>query len=228
MFNKKLAEKHLNGLLRHYGIRVTGWSTTSSGRANWMKKEIKIPKPTNADRFGVAMHEVKHIIDGDKGKRFEQEFACDMYAREQMIFIGCGEAEIAKWDKRTNWHSLSRIAMAVNRGLSTSKIGPEIREWFHFVDFEQWSGKKVFIRHNKTKEKGYTIELSENIGLDQIRALLFEKGLTIEMSETDDSTFGHWMVGHIGESGDEFENLTEVVNHYKLGNEQQKNIRGYV
>ena len=115
-------------MLKQYKIKVIKYRTTSSGRASWEKKEIQIPKPTNADKFGVCMHEIKHIIDGNVGKRFEQEFACDMFAREQMIELNTGG--IDEWDKRVNWHCLSRIAMAVNRGLDVKKIPAHITKWF--------------------------------------------------------------------------------------------------
>lgn len=220
MFNKEIAEQHLNKLLKQYKIKVVKWSTTSSGCAWVKKKEIKIPKPTNPDRFGVCCHEVKHIIDGDivngkKAKRFEQEFACDMFAREQMVLIDTGG--IAEWDNRTNWHCLSRIAMAVNRGLNINKIGKEIREWFYDVDFEKWVGKKIFVQRSKANPKGYTIEYTVNLNKWEVEMLLNRKGLMIEKSDRDDSTYGNWIVRDNGEKyGSEFQNLSEIVRRYEL------------
>jgi len=215
MFDKKIAEQHLNKLLQEYNIKVVKWSVTSSGCAWWNRNEIKIPKPTNSDRFAVCMHEVKHIIDGNKGKRFEQEFACDMYAREQLIFLGFDGVE--EWDKRTNWHCLSRIAMAVNRGLNVGKIGEEIRTWFHDVNFDEWHAMKVFVSHSKTNKKGYNISLTQNITREEIEFLLKEKGLIIEKSVADDSTYNHWIVKRPNEHyGPFFANLTQVIKHYEL------------
>lgn len=214
MFNQQIAEDHLNALLQKHNITVYGWSATSCGRAKWKKREIKIPHPTNADRFGVCMHEIKHIIDGNKGKRFEQEFACDMFAREQMILIGTGG--IAEWDKRTNWHCLSRIAMAVNRGLRVNKIGLEIRSWFVDVDFNTWRGMKVFIRMTKTG-KGYTITLTQNFAKWEIERLLARKGMWLDKSEIDDSTYGRWVVrSNDNQYGSDFDNLSEIVSRYQL------------
>lgn len=154
-FNKELAEKHLKKLLRTYKIKVVKWSSSSCGKAYWSKQEVKIPRPTNIDRFCVCMHEIKHIIDGKTGLRFEMEFNCDKYALEQaqeLKFDTCG------WIKRMKWHSLSRIAMAHNRGLKTEKINDEIREFFSTIDFSSWNNKKIFVQHSKTDSEGYIIK----------------------------------------------------------------------
>lgn len=141
-FNKDIAEKHLNELLKSNKIKVEKYSVTSCGYANWSTRSIKIPKPTNTDRFCVALHEVKHIIDGNKGKRFEQEFYADKYAMDQAKSLGFDTSD---WEKRMKWHSLSRIAMAHNRGLSLSKVNDEIKSFFSEVDWSKWEGKKVFV-----------------------------------------------------------------------------------
>ncbi len=215
MFDQKVAEAHLSKLLQEYDIKVIAWSKTSSGVAWWARGEIKIPKPTNSDRFAVCMHEIKHIIDGKKGKRFEQEFACDMYAREQLILLGFDGVE--EWDKRTNWHILSRIAMAVNRGLHVNKIGKEIREWFKDVDFNEWGNMKVFVSHSKVEPCGYRVALTPNVTRQEIDFLLKEMGLVMEKSEADDSTYNHWMVRKNNDRfGPTFKNLAEVINYYKL------------
>lgn len=213
MFNQTAAEQKLNEMLKWYGIKVEGWSSASCGRAYWKRKSVKIPKPTNPDRFGVCMHEIKHIIDGNKGKRYEQEFACDMFARNQMINLGM---DVTEWDVRTNWHILSRIAMAHNRKANLSKLKPEIKLWFQSVDFTKWIGKKVFVRYQKTAP-GYTIEYSVNLNKWEVEMLLNRKGLMIEKSESDDSTYGNWIVKSNQQPyGSEFSNLSEVVNHYQL------------
>jgi len=124
-FDKAIAQAHLDQLLKEHNIKVTDYSVSSCGYAVWKTRSIKIPKPTNIDRFGVCMHEIKHIIDGKKGTRFEQEFACDIYALEQIVKMGW---DTLGWIKRTRWHSLSRIAMAVNRGYHPSKINDEIKD----------------------------------------------------------------------------------------------------
>lgn len=135
MFDKQKAESRFQFHLKWYGIKIRKYRTTSCGRAYWNCKEIEVPHIINADTFGVCMHEIKHIIDGNKGKRYEQEFDCDMFARKEIIELGF---DVSEWDKRMRWHSLSRIAMAVNRGLDIDKIPQRIKSYFSDIDFERW------------------------------------------------------------------------------------------
>lgn len=153
MFDKKKAESHLRKLITKYRIKIRSYSVSSCGTAWWRTREIKIPKPTSIDRFCVCMHEVKHIMDGDAGKRFEQEFDCDMFALEQAHALGF---DTTAWEKRVRWHSLSRIAMAMNRKLKASKIPQRITTYFSDIDFTEWEGRKVFVRKD-TKSFDMTI-----------------------------------------------------------------------
>jgi len=148
-FNREEAESYLNNLIKQYNIKVVERSKSSCGWARWDTNEIKIPHPTNIDRFGVCLHEISHIIDADTKngkptKRYEQEFYCDMYARNILIEFGYDTTE---WDQRTRWHILSRIEMATNRGVK--KVNEEIVEYFNDVDFDQWYGKKVWVGAQK-------------------------------------------------------------------------------
>lgn len=213
-FDKELANKYFNDLLKKYKIKVCGYSVTSSGWANIKKKEIKIPQPTNLDRFGVCLHEIKHIIDGDRGKRYEQEFYCDLFALD--IFKELGY-ETEKWEQRMRWHSLSRIAMAINRGLNIRNINEEIISFFNEVNFSTWYGRKVFVRHSKNEKLGYIIELVQNLNKDEVEGLLNRKGLMLRKSEASDSTFGRWIVTGNGEwYGPDYGNLSEIIEEYKL------------
>jgi len=147
-FNKKDAKQYITKLLKKHKIEVYDWSATSCGRAKIKQKKIKIPEPTNVDRFAVCLHEIFHIIGRKGSKSFEKEFYCDMYAKNILIELGY---ETAAWDKRTKWHILSRIAMAHNRGLNHSNINSEIREFFSEIDFTKWIGKKVFVGYKYSK-----------------------------------------------------------------------------
>lgn len=213
-FDKKFAEKYINSLLKKYKIKVSSWSRTSCGYAEWKLKRIKIPKPTNIDRFGVCLHEIKHILDGNKGKRFEQEFYCDLYA---LNIIKELEYDHVQWEERMRWHSLSRIAMATNRGLNLDKIKPEIKKFFNEIDFSLWNNNNVFVHSNKENKVGYTIEYIIKLPKEEIIMLLNRKGMLLEKSETDDSTYGKWIVKSNGEKyGTEFDNLPAIVSHYEL------------
>lgn len=151
-FNREEAEAYLNKLIKQYNIKVVARSKTSCGTAWCDRNEIKIPYPTNEDRFAVCLHEVHHIMEGDtrngkKIKRYEQEFYADMFARDTLAELGY---DTTYTDKRNQWHILSRIAMATNRGLK--EINPEIVEYFNYVDFSKWIGNKVFVSCNKKYE----------------------------------------------------------------------------
>jgi hypothetical protein len=133
-FNQLDAEHYLNNLIKRYRIKIhSKRSTTSCGWANRQHKEIKIPIPTNEDRFGVCLHEVKHIIDGDSGKRYWQEF--------QFHY------DTTLWEKRMRWYVLSRVAMATNRG--HKDVCKEIQVYFSDIDFTKWYGKKVFVSSDR-------------------------------------------------------------------------------
>lgn len=155
-YDQSIAERHLDSLLEEYNIKVAKYSKTSCGWADWTKNEIKIPVPTDVDRFCVCLHEVKHIIDGDAGYRFEQEFACDIYALREAEKLGF---DTEYWKIRMRWHSLSRIAMATNRRLLVSKIPNHIKEYFSDVDFSKWEGKKVFVGWDHKGDNKITISI---------------------------------------------------------------------
>jgi hypothetical protein len=176
-FNKKDAKQYITKLLKKHKIEVYGWSATSCGRAKIKKKMVKIPEPTNVDRFAVCLHEIFHIIGRKGSKSFEKEFYCDMYAKNILIELGY---ETAAWDKRTKWHILSRIAMAHNRGLNHSGINAEIREFFSEIDFTKWIGKKVFVgyKYSKTIDPN-DIEFTQAMSKDDVEALLNRKGMML-------------------------------------------------
>lgn len=215
MYDQKIAEKHLKKLLRHYKIHVYQWSKSSCGRAYYKQKRIKIPHPTNPDRFCVCMHEVKHIIDGAGRFSFEDEYNADKFALEQLRELGFdGEKE---WISRMKWHVLSRIAMAHNRRLDHKNISKEIRDFFPEVDFSYWVGKKIFVSRNKESEKGYKLHASVKFTRKELEVFLEKQNLVLEKSEIDDSTYGKWIVRELGKSfGTEFDTLSEIAEHFKF------------
>jgi len=145
-FDKKLAEEELKKLLKKYKIHVYKYSTTSCGIA-WFGKQrrIKIPKPTNIDRFGVCMHEIKHIIDqrnSEFGKRvFEREYACDKFALEKIRELGFDDKE---WVLRMRWHITMMISKAYCRKLNLDTIFKDLLKDID-LDIEEWRNKNIFI-----------------------------------------------------------------------------------
>jgi hypothetical protein len=214
-FSKQEATDYINKLLTKHKITVYAWSATSCGRAKVKKRQIKIPKPTNIDRFAVCLHEIFHIIGRKGSKSYEKEFHCDMYARNTLIKLGY---DVTEWDKRTKWHVLSRVAMAHNRGLNHANLNAEVRAFFPEVDFTKWIGNKVFVGHKYSKSLDpKDIQLTPALSMNEVKEQLEVMGKRMEKSQTDDSTYGNLIVYGPGWKREgEFDNLSEVVAHYKL------------
>jgi len=140
-FDVNIAEQHLNKLLKQYKIKVIKWSKSSCGYAYYDTKEIKIPKPIDIDRFCVAMHEIKHIIDGKFGKLFEREFACEIFAINEAIKLGFNPSQ---YKERARRYVIMNIAKGYCRKLDLNKISQEIKDFCN-IDFELWKNKKVFV-----------------------------------------------------------------------------------
>lgn len=209
MFDKKLAEKHLKKLLKHYNIHVYEWSKSSCGVAYCDLKRIKIPHPTSVDRFGVCMHEIKHVIDGSGKFSFEDEYNCDKYALEQIRLLGFdGEKE---WILRMKFHVLSRIAMAHNRRLDHKNINTEIREFFSDVDFKVWENNRVFVGLDKKDPRGYKILITKRFTKEELSRFLDNQDLVLEKSDI----YEGWIVRDRSRINiEEFNTLSEVAKHY--------------
>jgi hypothetical protein len=141
-FDKDIAEKHLKRLLKQYKIEVVKWSRTSCGRAYWNDKQVKIPHPTDLDRFCVGIHEIKHVIDGYFGKLYQREYACEKFAIQQAELLGFDDIET--YQERARRYIIMTIAKGHCRGLNLDNIEPEIKRFCN-IDFSEWKGKKVFV-----------------------------------------------------------------------------------
>lgn len=217
MFDKKFAQQYIDKLMKKHKIIAYKQSVTSSGHAMVKSRKIKIPKPTNVDRFAVCLHEIAHVIQRKGSKSFEKEFYCDKYALDILIQLGY---ETEKWIIRMKWHILSRIAMAHNRGLSHDKINSEIREFFNDIDFTTWAGKKVFVGikywHNPIPEN---VKLTKAMSVVEVELALKEMGLSFHKSDVDDSTYRSYVVWSDTDpnhGSPAFENLSDLIDHYKL------------
>jgi len=216
-FNKAEVEQHINKMLKKHNIEVYGWSSTSSGRAKVKSRKVKIPKPTNIDRFAVCLHEIFHVISKKGSKSFEKEFYCDMYALDTLKQMNL---PVDRWIIRMRWHVLSRIAMAHNRGLNHANINQEIRLFFSEIDFAKWIGKKVYVGHKYWESNNPDdIELYPNMSFITIQVKLQEKGFKVIKSTCDDSTYGNYIVSKIPapvKHGEEFETLHDIIKAFKL------------
>lgn len=143
-FDPVIAGKHLLQMLQTHDISITQWSAGPNGRAWVQSNQVKVPKPTDIERFCVAMHELGHCIKGAskyKMKLYKSEFIAEMFAIEQ--------AEQFNWDvtnykKRAKGYVIMCIAKGHCRKLNLDNIEPEIKK-FCGVDFKKWKGKKVFV-----------------------------------------------------------------------------------
>tara|TARA_Y100001937_G_scaffold126354_1_gene195421 strand:- start:1414 stop:2043 length:630 start_codon:yes stop_codon:yes gene_type:complete len=153
-YDEKEGTKILNWYIKKYRIKVIEWSKSSCGYAYFDRDKqgfhrMKVPKPTNSDRFGVCMHEIKHILDGDIGMRYLQEFRCDKFALDKLNEMNL---DTTQWEKRMKWHVLSRVAMATNRG--HKDVLEEVQNFYPNVDFTKWYGNKTYVYIDSPKGIG--------------------------------------------------------------------------
>ncbi len=208
--------------LRVNQIAVIKWRPSSSGCAhNGTKRTIECPRPTDEDRLHVGFHEIGHVVKGHtswgKKPQFIEEFECDMFAYALLAKYNITPTQEMLY--RTEWHILMQLAKAHNRRLSHAKIPADIQQWIRErgYNINEWIGKKVFVDCDPKFKSKPTITKCPSLPLTEVRALLGRKGLMIEKSESDDSTYGHWIVRSNGERyGAEFYNLPEVIQKYKL------------
>jgi hypothetical protein len=143
-FDKLKAEEHLQKLLKKHNIRVVKWSSTSCGRA-WVKeRKVKIPHPTNIDRFCVAMHEIGHVVKGASKKNmklYKSEFIAEMFAIEQAELLGF---DCTLYKERARRYIIMNIAKGYCRKLNLETIEQEVKEFCN-INFKEWEGKKVYI-----------------------------------------------------------------------------------
>ena len=140
-FDSVKAEKHLKMMLKQYRIKVRKWSVTASGRAYFTVNEVKIPKPTDIERFCVGMHEIKHCIDGHWGKLYQSEYACEMFAIEQAELLGF---DITEYKERARRYVIMCISKGYCRKLNLTTLDEHIKDFCN-IDFSLWTNKKVFV-----------------------------------------------------------------------------------
>lgn len=154
-FDKTLAENHLKSLLKNYKIKVHAWSATPCGWAKINSKSIKIPHPTNVERFCVGMHEIAHIINGKSGKLYEREYACEMFAIKQAELLSF---DVSQYRERARRYVIMCIAKGYCRKLKLSSISKEIKN-FCKIDFSAWGNKKVFVQNCGDTKKPLLIKI---------------------------------------------------------------------
>ncbi len=145
---KILAKQKLDSLLLEHGISVATWLETANGYAHFKTKRIGIPKPINIVKFCICLHEIKHVIDGDKWNRiFIQEYHCEKYSIEIAKSLGF---DTSGYEKISRGYILMQIAKACGNRYNINDIPEEIKE-FCGIDFTGWKDKNIFV-HDWNKE----------------------------------------------------------------------------
>ena len=156
VFDKKFAMKYVMASVKEHEIQTVVWIKESQGWADDEISTIWVPKPTDEDRFAVCLHEIKHIIDGENGWRYQEEFDCNIYALNILKEL---KLSYKQWLYRSNWHSLLQIAYATNRGHNPKFMRKDIKKHFEGINFSKWKGKKVVVTGIMTAP-GYTVEIT--------------------------------------------------------------------
>lgn len=147
----------VNQLLKKHKIKVKKWSTSSCGRAYFQTRMVKIPNPTDVDRFCVCLHEIEHILHGKKGKSYEQEYACEMFAINTAKQHGFN---VTGYQERARRYIIMCIAKAHCRGLNVGNIDHQIKHFCN-INFNTWQGKKVHVSNWGTEVyKGKPLKIS--------------------------------------------------------------------
>lgn len=208
-FDRDLAAQYMYQLIKQHRISIIAWNNESRGKAWCNARQIRIPKPLDIDRWGVCLHEIKHIIDGHIRPRYLAEFKCDKYALDIIQAFGYKSAE---WEYRMNRHVLEEMAFAHNAGkLDKDKIPMEIILFYPEVDFRSWDGSKVTVYWGNKDAMGYKIEKKPILTQKNIRELLEPMGLEL-------MKFGNEFVVKSEELGfgKKFPSIDYIASYFKL------------
>lgn len=152
-FNETVAKNYINYLLNHYKIKVVSWSKSSCGRAYINRKEVKIPAPTDIDRFCVALHEIGHIVLGRSNRVYRTEYEAEKFALEHASYFYFDTRE---YTERARWYIVMNVSKGYCRRLNLDTIEQDVID-FCRIDFNEWKGKKVFVKRNKDYNKNQII-----------------------------------------------------------------------
>ncbi len=139
-------QKIIDFLLRKHQIKVVKWSRSSCGRAWVLKREVKIPKATNKDRFCVALHEIGHIVKNARKKTlglWKSEWLAEQYVFQTAEKFGI---DISEYRERSRRYLVMNVAKGHCRGLNLDTLPADFQE-FCRVDFKLWKNKKVFVKN---------------------------------------------------------------------------------
>lgn len=175
-YDQDFANAFLKEMFKQYKIRTVIWHHKECGRASLSSRTIRIPYPIDSFNFGICLHEIKHIIDGDFGYKFQQEFECEVFALD--ILKGFGFSHW-KYAKSANYYVLSHLAKQLRKGFNIDDLPIDVRLFYPEIDFSSWKGKTIRVYYNETSEYGYEIRLTSKLSKKIVTEKLDEMGLNL-------------------------------------------------
>ncbi len=121
--------------LNKYGIRVRKWMPYRGKRTSrdvvyeafYDDHSVNIPVPVDRYSFYVCMHEIGHLVKGDRIYGYTQEYVAEQYAIAKLIKYGYYTKEIEESARRYVYEHL--IQDLVIRNLNPSKVSTKVIEW---------------------------------------------------------------------------------------------------
>jgi hypothetical protein len=114
-----------------------------SGCAYRQRRLIEVPRVTSVQTFGVAMHEIRHILQAEEMKGYLAEFDAERFAIGEIERFGLN----ADMYRATAKGYVLRVMVKAHnsRRLARSKVPQEVREWLGSVladaRFDEWTSK---------------------------------------------------------------------------------------
>ena len=121
--------------LNKYGIRVRKWMPYRGKRTSrdvvyeafFDTHSVSIPVPVDRYSFYVCMHEIGHLVKGDRNYGYTQEYVAEQYAIAKLIKYGYYTKEIEESARRYVYEHL--IQDLVLRNLKIQKVSKIVLDW---------------------------------------------------------------------------------------------------
>ena len=121
--------------LAKYGIRVRKWMPYRGKRSSrdvvyeafFDDHSVAIPVPVDRYSFYICMHEIGHLVKGDRNYGYTQEYVAEQYAIAKLIKYGYYTKEIEDSARRYVYEHL--IQDLVIRNLRLEKVSKKVIDW---------------------------------------------------------------------------------------------------
>jgi len=121
--------------LAKYGIRVRKWMPYRGKRSSrdvvyeafFDDHSVAIPVPVDRYSFYICMHEIGHLVKGDRNYGYTQEYVAEQYAIAKLIKYGYYTKEIEDSARRYVYEHL--IQDLVIRSLQLEKVSKKVIDW---------------------------------------------------------------------------------------------------